>query len=403
MIRAAGGRSAESLRRCVGDVGAFLDATFGRRPHVHRAEDGFGDLLALADVDRILATMSLRHPAFRLVREGRPLDRRSYTRSGTIGGVRVHDLIDVGRAIALFEDGATIVLQGLHRYWEPVTRFCRDLEATLTHPVQANAYVTPPVATGLRVHHDTHDVFALQSHGSKRWVVHEPAVASPLADQHWEAGRHVAGEPTMELDLEPGDCLYLPRGTPHAAQTVDAPSIHLTIGIRAFTWHDVLGEAVAAAADEVAFRESLPVGFASAPDAFALEVARRLKEAATWFGEADARAIAERMAARFRSSRAPLLDGQLAEVLSLDDIDDATVVRCRPDAVLRLVVTDDRLTLELPDRKVTMPASVEEPVRRLLGGNPVAIDELDELDEESRRVLVRRLVREGALVRSRPA
>jgi bifunctional lysine-specific demethylase and histidyl-hydroxylase NO66 len=71
--------------------------------------------------------------------------------------------------------------------------------------VQANAYLTPPVAQGLNLHGDPHDVFAVQTHGVKRWVVEPP------------------DEPRWELELRPGDVLYLPAGTRHAAQTIDRP------------------------------------------------------------------------------------------------------------------------------------------------------------------------------------
>ena len=73
--------------------------------------------------------------------------------------------------LAEFEDGATIVLQGLHLNWQPLAEFCRSLEAELGHPAQANAYFTPRSAQGLPVHHDTHDVFSLQVAGEKTsWV-----------------------------------------------------------------------------------------------------------------------------------------------------------------------------------------------------------------------------------------
>jgi ribosomal protein L16 Arg81 hydroxylase len=86
----------------------------------------------------------------------------------------VGDLADPGLVYEHFYAGATIVLQSLHRFWPPLARLSRDLELALTHPVQVNAYVTPPASRGLGVHHDTHDVFVLQVHGRKHWDVHAP-------------------------------------------------------------------------------------------------------------------------------------------------------------------------------------------------------------------------------------
>ena len=79
------------------------------------------------------------------------------------GSEWLHDVIDPGRVYDAFWHGATIVLQGLQRYWEPLVRFSRELELELSHPVQVNAYVSPPGARGLGVHYDTHDVFVLQT------------------------------------------------------------------------------------------------------------------------------------------------------------------------------------------------------------------------------------------------
>ncbi len=93
--------------------------------------------------------------------------------------------IDVDRVLAEFEDGATIVLQALHHNWPPIADFCRRLEAALGEPVQANAYFTPRSAQGLAVHHDTHDVFVLQTAGKKHWRVYEPVVELPLQDQKY--------------------------------------------------------------------------------------------------------------------------------------------------------------------------------------------------------------------------
>ena len=66
------------------------------------------------------------------------------------------------------------MLQGLHRTWPPLVAFCQQLAAELGHPVQANAYVTPPQSQGFDDHYDVHDVFVLQVEGEKRWRIHAP-------------------------------------------------------------------------------------------------------------------------------------------------------------------------------------------------------------------------------------
>ena len=76
---------------------------------------------------------------------------RRYTRTATIGSRTVPTSSTPAGSSTCSTGGATIVLQGLQRSWAPLRAFCRDLELALTHRVQANAYLTPPGAQGLRV------------------------------------------------------------------------------------------------------------------------------------------------------------------------------------------------------------------------------------------------------------
>src|SRR5918995_370198 len=77
------GRAA--LGRCVDDPDGFLTTSFGAAPCLRRSAGTFDDLLSLDDVDRALTGSGLRQPAFRLVRDGEPIDARNYTRPGRTG------------------------------------------------------------------------------------------------------------------------------------------------------------------------------------------------------------------------------------------------------------------------------------------------------------------------------
>jgi JmjC domain len=375
-----------ALARLAGDPTRFAAAHWGRAP-LHRPgadASGFADLFSLGDVDRILSSTTPRWPAFRLVKEGRQLDRRSYTRAGRVGGQPVDDLADPRRVYELFGGGATIVLQSLHRFWPPLARFGRDLELALTHPVQVNAYVTPSAAQGLGLHHDTHDVFVLQVHGRKRWEV-----------------RHPDGRPGQRLlgaELAPGDCLYIPQRFPHAARTAETASVHLTVGVVATTWGDLARRAVTSAVEGALSGEPLPAGYAADPATLTAGLAEQLTEVRRRLDKLDPAAIADAAADRFWSSQPPLLAGQLQELLALEEIGDDTVVRRRPGAVCRLRRREDRLEVLLGDRTLLMPARLAPAMRVVLAGERLTVADLaGHLDPPSRLVLVRRLVREGLL------
>ena len=387
-----------ALERCVGDVDRFLERDWARAARHGENAGSFDDLLSLSDVDRILSTTLLRLPAFRLVKDGKGLDPASYTKSGRVGGRLVGDLADPGRVYAHFHDGATIVLQGLHRYWDPLTRFCRDLEFELTHPVQVNAYVTPPGSRGLAVHHDTHDVFVLQVFGSKHWDVYAPSVELPLASRRWIGGAAADGGATLSVTLQPGDCLYLPRGFPHAAASQDYVSVHLTVGVTAYTWHDVVKDILDSTEEATSFREPLPPGFADDAEGFRALVAERVEALQRWLGGLDTDAVADRMVARFWSSRPPLLAGLLDQLARLGSLSARSVVRRRPGSACQVAVADGALGVLLGDRRLTMPADLEPAMRWILGEDRFTVGDLAGfLDEGSCLVLTRRLVREGLL------
>ena len=351
-------------------------------------------------MDRILSTTSPRAPAFRMVKDGKPLPPSAYTRSGRMGSVPLSDLADPGRIFDQFSGGATIVLQSLQRYWAPLTAFSRQLELFLTHPVQVNAYLTPPASRGLGVHHDTHDVFVLQVHGRKLWQVWDAAVPFPLAHQKQlpPGAEKPTGTPLLDAELAPGDCLYVPRGFRHAARTAETASLHLTVGMLTRNWNDLLREVVELATEEAWFRESLPVGFADDPAGLEAALAERVEELRRFLDKVDLAKVADRVGRRFWANRPPPLEGQLRALLSLDDVGDDTTLSRRPGATWRLSVSGGRLQLLLGDRTLTMPATLEPAVRRLLEADRCTPAELaGHLDGPSRLVLARRLVREGLL------
>jgi lysine-specific demethylase/histidyl-hydroxylase NO66 len=391
-----------AIERCAGDPAAFVRDHWAKAPLLRRGAgpDGFDDLLSLDDVDRILATTSPRTPAFRMVKDGKPLPASAYTKSGRMGSVPLADLADPGKIFDQFHAGATIVLQSLQRYWPPLTELSRQLELFFTHPVQVNAYLTPPASRGLGVHHDTHDVFVLQVHGRKLWQVWDAAVPFPLAHQkQLPPGAESPTEaPQVDAELAPGDCLYVPRGFRHAARTAETASLHLTVGMLTRNWNDLLREVVELATEEAWFRESLPVGFANDPATLEGSLADRVEELRRFLDKVDLAKVADRAGRRFWANRPPPLEGQLRALLSLDELDDATVVRRRPGAAARLRVAGGRLELLLGDRTLTMPATLEPAVRQVLDADELTPGELaGHLDGPSRLVLVRRLVREGLL------
>jgi len=366
-----------------GDAQTFLAKIWASRVHVHHTDpDALVGLLSFDDVDHLLTGTAIRTPAVRIARDGRVLPSSDYTRHATLAGQALTGLLDPGKVFALFDDGATVVLQGLHRYWQPLGALVGELELALGHPCQANAYLTPPGSQGFAVHSDSHDVFVFQTHGSKQWEVH-PAPGD------------AAGE-VREVLLEPGLSMYLPTGTPHAARAQDTVSLHVTIGINQLTWRTLLDRAVSTTRGEVDADAHLPAGYLEAPGLLAEGLADRLRRLADALTDVDVADLADTQTRSFLEKRNPQLRGSLVDRMQLDEITAATRLRRRPGKPCVLRPDGDRLHVLLGDRRLTMPARVTDAVERARSLDELTPADLG-LDTASCLVLARRLVREGLL------
>lgn len=369
----------ERLASLVGDVDRFAAEHWGVAPLLRPSGGDFTSLLDLDAMEALLLAPA-RRPTFRLVRDGETLPPGRSTRAVRLGGAQLDDVADLGSIADAVLDGSTVVLQGLQRTWPPLLDLCRSLERATSHPVQANAYLSPPGTAGLARHHDTHDVLVLQVAGAKRWEV----------------------DGLGAVVLEPGDVCYLPAGTAHAAAAQDGASLHITLGILRVSHGHVLRRVLAAAA-AAELERPLPLGYArpEAHPAVAGAVRATLAKVAEALAAVDVEGAVEVEVDRARRRRPPHLTGHLRSVLALGDLDAATTVVSRPDQPARLLPDpgpDGRIVLELADRRLRLPPAAREAVERLLTGDPVTVGSLPGLDAAGALVVVRRLVREQLLV-----
>ena len=377
-----------SLELLSGDAQNFVEKIWASHVHVHKADPAdLVGLLSFDDVDHLLTSTAIRTPAVRLAQDGSVLPASAYTRSGaTLAGQPLTGLVDARKVIDLFEDGATVVLQGLHRYWPPLTRLVAELELALGHPCQANAYLTPPGSRGFAVHSDSHDVFVFQTHGTKLWEVH-PTPGETAAG---------AGSEPREILLEPGLSMYLPTGTPHAARAEDNVSLHVTIGINQLTWRTLLDRAVREAMDDLGADEHLPAGYLDHPDELATGLAERLRSLSDALADTDAASVADAQALTFLERRNSDLRGSVVDRMHLDRVAADTALRRRPGKPCVVRPDGDRLHLYLGDRRLTVPARIADAVEKARTLEVFTPDDLG-LDPQSALVLCRRLIREGLL------
>jgi hypothetical protein len=253
------------------------------------------------DVDAVLRHCNVRPTDIRLVRT----DDNGVRQEISVGARPTAGAPDAFRSLnqlyAAYAAGTSMVLGSLHDYWPPVTALRSALEEELGHPVCVNLYMTPRGARAFGAHFDPHDVLILQVEGTKHWRIWESCIELPLAEQKVDISEAQAGELRHELDLMPGDLLYIPRGVAHEARTTPgASSVHLTVALYTYKWVDLLHEALdSAARGDAQLRRSLPVALSTAdPERLGRELARLLRRAAS-AGDGD-EALA-RLANRFIS------------------------------------------------------------------------------------------------------
>ena len=370
-----------ALARCVDDVDVFAHDVWGTRPLRWCARDpsGFSDVFGLEIADRLLAS-AVRHPTVRLVDAGSNLDVSSYTSRLRLGGRWMDDVVDRDKVATRFRDGATVVFQSLHRTCDEVRRFVSELSVDVSHPLQANAYLTPAGATGLAPHRDRHDVLVLHLAGRKHW--------------------HVEG--LGEVELNAGDTMYVPAGVEHSATAAAQMSLHLTIGIIRTTYRSV----VARLLDGVPGLDApLPLRYAGAGSGatvptddvlLADSIERAVAASVARLGSVDADDVAVR---ERRRRRAPGRSGTtMSSLAAAETVGTDTFVSWSCAATPSHAEHDDpdqRLRLAHNGLVIRLPGVTGAALNQLSAERRCRVGDLIGLDADSQVVLVRRLVEDG--------
>lgn len=380
------------------ETSAFFADYFEMRPLLvaRREPARFADLVTLDDIDRILTTHALRPPVIAAAAAGAPIDPAAFTRAD--------GAVDVARLLALHDDGATLILNSLDDVHPPLAALCDALALDLSARVQANIYVTPPGAVGFPAHADIHDVFILQAHGAKRWRLAPGPIQLPLEAQAPDLEGLTLPENAESMVLGAGDTLYIPRGVVHQAETDEAASIHLTLGAPAYTWGELLHEALATAIlEDVDLRRALPPGFARPGFDLGPAEARFGELVARFASKADAADAFEAVREAFVADRPARLAGQFAELAALQSLDVASVVGPRPSLAYGLRDEADAVVILCHGKEIRVPSLGAEAARHALASQRFIVGALPgRLDAASKLALVRRLVREGLLRRLAP-
>jgi ribosomal protein L16 Arg81 hydroxylase len=366
----------------------------------------YENLLSLRDIDYIISSTDLRYPAVRMVKDGVAVGLAEFAEDVPWGNDTYYGTIIPDKLYEQYRNGASVVFQALHRAWKPLALLCRTLEAELHHHVQTNIYLTPKAAQGFKPHYDTHDVFILQIAGSKCWRIYEPPLQLPHRSQPSNNARlrEQPGALIMEFDLQPGDLFYMPRGYVHEALTDHSESVHITVGVTAFTYIEVLSEimndALQSLKQESLFRRALPVGFSEQSQLEPELKAKFIELVTQYLEQSNLNEVTGRLARKFINNRSALLDGQLLQLGQIDNLSLESTVCQRSGHVYHFSSDAGKVSLEFEGKTVSFPDYAAPSLQFILeqGENSFQIARITgNLDDAGKIVLVRRLIIEGFL------
>jgi ribosomal protein L16 Arg81 hydroxylase len=379
----------------------FISDHWEHQPlHVGRQQpDHYAGLFDLSDADALLSNSGgLWSSGVQVVQNGSVATHIGHSPKG--------ENRSAGRVEAIYQAyraGATLIFSSLQERWPSVRAMHVELSSALTASVNVNGYLTPPNAAGFPIHYDTHDVFVLQTSGTKRWRIYPPMVELPVKSQTFKKEMLPEDldhdDPVLDVLLHAGDMLYIPRGFLHAGEARDRASLHLTLGVFTTTWGTVLESALQSVINShPEVRAGLPLGFGSddrvrAEVVESLEdVCRRAMDCTEW------EAIVDEAASHAEFFRRPDLDGHLLNLDRLPDLTADTLLRKPGDCRWFIGRSAERLRLSFHGKDLLVPLHLEEALRFIdTAAVFTPVDIPGSLDEPSKLVLVRRLLLEGAL------
>ena len=196
----------------------------------------FCDILTLEEFDRIITVLGIRPPFVSLVNGKRSISPMDY--------FFCHELItQCANPSKMFDEfcdqGATIVVQHIHLISPTVRAFaeylCRQI---FPLSVQSNCYLAPDNAQGVQPHIDQHHTLLLQISGRKRWCIwknidEDPDQPMINPGMRRELPIEIAAnsEPLLDVWVESGDFIFIPRGYIHTPYTGTSHSMHITFSI----------------------------------------------------------------------------------------------------------------------------------------------------------------------------
>jgi ribosomal protein L16 Arg81 hydroxylase len=230
-------------------ISEFLDVFRARkRLHVVTTDPNRAEtLLSWREINTLLSERALDENVI-IMRDGTLIPRQFYTSKNGKG-------LNVSAFHDLLSQGVSLIVNSIDRLIPQIRQLAASVEREMRVKTQVNAYLSFSKGGAFKPHLDGHDVLVLQVHGSKRWQIWKAELPYPIENR---SNLRLSKAPEQEVELAPGDVLFIPRGEPHSAAVFGNNSVHLTINLRTNTGIDFLDHLRRQAIDDPILRMDLP-------------------------------------------------------------------------------------------------------------------------------------------------
>jgi lysine-specific demethylase/histidyl-hydroxylase NO66 len=242
----------------------FEAEIFGKRP-LHIPADTRGAAKAPFGWPGMNAVLGLAshwsEANLKLIMNSRPVEPGFYIDEvSTLGGVmRRANPAKVNLFLAM---GASLVANSLEEISPEVRAATAALGDHFHARVGANAYCSFGGIQAFASHCDLHEVFAVQCEGEKVWSIYENRADAPVESPDGPEAQAIIdsakGGVLTQVQMRPGDVLYIPRGYYHDALANADASLHVTFSVALLTGRALFRLLEEVAMEDPAFREYLP-------------------------------------------------------------------------------------------------------------------------------------------------
>jgi hypothetical protein len=350
------------------DPDSFLQHYQARRHfHIARASPGYyADLVSISELDAVLQSRQLPAASLNVVSNGVPCPIEEWSRLEK--GARDTQRVAIPeKLLSLYTSGATLILNHAHGALQALNDACRILTEELGFPTQTNIYITPRGSAGFSKHSDEHDVLILQVAGTKCWHVYP------------------SDGPAVEIDLQSGDLLYVPRGMFHAAECREEDSIHITLGLLPVYAFQLFRDLEAVASGLKNFQRPMPPRFAGAGAMQEFET-DFLADSQTLLAGMKPCLLTDRRHDDLVTTQPQGWTGRFSDLRILHLITVDTVV-CKRTGILTAVNEDGKyLNIEFAGNRIAIPVFMRHELPRILGDRKFAVDEIGGMITRSGKV-----------------